>query len=528
MDALVDHPIVLELQRTLRPRSRLKEHHQHLFFAHRDGDGGNNSDDNSDDSSRLVHAFRELGRVTCQAGVVNRKEFLETFAAAWEIHSHFSPVRRLADLAAGHGLLSWCLLVLDELGYEDEGKANDNNHQQERPRTVVCVDRRMPPAAAAIATAMLHRYPQLQERWTYIQSDLTAILPDPSCLLVSVHACGTLSDLLVRLAISYKAPLAMVPCCHTVNQEQWGYQPHPLSGLTADAVVALVETKKKQQRQHQRQQQTSQPKAVNTSTTSTQATLAEVVDGIRCQTLRTAGFAVHEVMLPAQFTPRNRLVLGNPPPPSSQEIPVAVGYDHEDQSTPESGETDQALHNGTTTTPPKQSLRSIPLADHPESMDQCLAISAATGLCQPVQQQQQQLTTVSTSIMTPPKHFSLLISLWLPPTSPSSSPPVVIKDVTLETLQELANQCCASSAIPNGKIDNDNDEDHYDLQCQIVPHGTVQQQDLMGRRFQLYHCHYKTSDGTHLAGPPKRRAAKAIHRAFRERIGEVWGADILR
>ena len=50
----------------------------------------------------------------------------------------------------------------------------------------------------------------LLERWGFVEGDLTAVEPHASCLLTSVHACGTLSDYLVEMAIDGGASLALV------------------------------------------------------------------------------------------------------------------------------------------------------------------------------------------------------------------------------------------------------------------------------------------------------------------------------
>ena len=78
----------------------------------------------------------------------------------------------------------------------------------------VCIDRRLPPSAELLQTAILEHWPQLDSRFAFVEGELHQIVPHSSCVLVSVHACGSLSDAMVRIAIEAQAPIALVPCCH--------------------------------------------------------------------------------------------------------------------------------------------------------------------------------------------------------------------------------------------------------------------------------------------------------------------------
>lgn len=403
LDSIVQHPSVGVLNVANRPKRKLQRRHAPLF-------GG---------GSTLLD---QLGSIVCQTGVVPRKELFETYAAAVCIHEAFPETKRVADLAGGHGMLGWFLLALDPT------------------RTVVCVDANMPKSADVLADAMVAHFPSLQRKWTYIQADLSCVEPDPSTVMVSVHACGSLTDALVGLAIDGKgAPLAVVPCCHSVGKG--GYRPHARYSEIQDATVvaALVEKKGS-------------------------SSIADVVDGIRCQTLQNAGYQVQQIMLPELFTKKNRLLLAKRVNSNtlsdSRPTKEASFFERKDE---------------------RKSLCRIPLADTPESIAQCHALSG----------REQAHLRLRNSI---PKHFSprLNVSIWLSE-----------KELSVEALERLANDCCGEQAV-----------------CTVSPHGQVDE-TASGKRSQTYQVVYST--------PGKvmpREMAKQIHTVFREKLTSQLGLQV--
>lgn len=441
--------------------------------------------------------------------MVPRKELFETYAAATVIHAKFPHMKRMADLAAGHGLLSWFLLALDQCEVDDtthsvnssyNASGTTNNPRtgvQSRPRTVVCVDRRMPPSADVIASAMIDRFPELEDRWSYIQSDLSAVVPHPSCVMTSVHACGTLTDYLIEMAIGAAscstieiaddgrggdkvvgAPLAIVPCCHTVKERN-GYRPHHLSGMGVEEVAALVEDRKKKQ-------ENSKHEAV-----------ADVVDEVRCQTLRNAGYDVEEVMLPKAFTGRNRVLLGEPnAPATSSTAETTPGADNLVRRT--NGKSHDFFQRQRGEMTPATLIR-IPLADDHESIAHCQEVSGRERAAKRFIEQI-------------PRHFSpsLVMSIWVMDAS-TSKIPTSHEALSVKTLQAIADQCCGEFEVK-------------EIQCNVGVFGDVNVQLTTGRRSQLYRFTYKTPEGTDLVlANVSRVNAKRIDGMIRERIVAAFG-----
>ena len=139
--------------------------------------------------------FDRVARVMCQAGVLPRKELFESWEVARRARRRLRGTR-VVDLCAGHGLVPYLMLLLDP-----------------RLETAVSVDIRQPKSAAIIAAAMCSAWPELANRVRFEEASLDQIELFPTDVVVSVHACGALTDRVLALATEAKAPLAVLPCC---------------------------------------------------------------------------------------------------------------------------------------------------------------------------------------------------------------------------------------------------------------------------------------------------------------------------
>jgi hypothetical protein len=195
--------------------------------------------------------FDRIARSVCEAECLPRKELYE----AWETARR---VRRLLrggpvlELAAGHGLLAAILILLDDT-----------------TPAAVCVDVSRPPSHARVLTALERSWPRLRGRITYRELPLADTVPAPGSLIVSVHACGILTDQVLDLALAHRCRVAVLPCCHDLRACDTGDLDGWLDGPLA-------------------------------------------VDVARAARLRAAGYRVRTARIPAEITPRNRLLIGWP------------------------------------------------------------------------------------------------------------------------------------------------------------------------------------------------------------------------
>src|SRR5204862_1774760 len=87
--------------------------------------------------------FDAIGRVVAEAECLPRKELFESWEVANRVRRRVRS-RPILELAAGHGLVAWLLLLLDPTAPGAR-----------------CVDRRKPPSAARLEAALTARWPRL-------------------------------------------------------------------------------------------------------------------------------------------------------------------------------------------------------------------------------------------------------------------------------------------------------------------------------------------------------------------------------
>ena len=140
--------------------------------------------------------FHRLARTVCHAGCLPRKELFEAWETARRVRRLFRG-GRVVDFAGGHGLLAHVMLLLDDSS----------------PHATV-VDTALPPSHAALHHALLTAWPRLGDRIDFVQSPIDAVELRPTDVVVSSHACGDLTDRVLDCAMTVRARVAVLPCCH--------------------------------------------------------------------------------------------------------------------------------------------------------------------------------------------------------------------------------------------------------------------------------------------------------------------------
>lgn len=195
--------------------------------------------------------FDRIARAVCRAGCLPRKELYEAWETARRTRRLFRG-GRVVDLGGGHGLLAQTLLLLDDTS----------------PAALV-VDLHLPPSSVRLRETLANEWPRLTDRIDFVAGALEGIAIAPGDLVVSSHACGALTDRVIDRALSGRAPLAVLPCCHDAATCDAG----PLCGWV-DAPLAI--------------------------------------DIRRAARLEREGYRVWTQTIPRAITPKNRLLLAAP------------------------------------------------------------------------------------------------------------------------------------------------------------------------------------------------------------------------
>ena len=194
--------------------------------------------------------FDGIARAVCRAGCLPRKELYEAWEVARRTRRLFRG-GRVVDLAGGHGLLASIMLLLDDSS----------------PGALV-VDTAIPESAPKLIASLEADWPRLTGRVTILQDHIDAIALAGDDVVVSSHACGALTDVVLERAIGARARVAVLPCCHH------------LADSSADDLTGWIDG-------------------------------ALAMDIRRAERLRTNGYRVWTQTIPETITPKNRLLLGS-------------------------------------------------------------------------------------------------------------------------------------------------------------------------------------------------------------------------
>ena len=193
----------------------------------------------------------KLGRAVCEAGCLPRKELFEAWEVARRIRRRFRG-GRVVDLACGHGLTAALLLLLDDTSPE-----------------ALAIDCSIPPSAGKLHEVLVKSWPRLGERITFEETSLEDASLSSNDLVVSVHACGGLTDLVLDRASAAGARLAVLPCCHNLTESDKGNLDGWIDGSMA-------------------------------------------VDITRANRLKSKGYRIYTQTIPSEITPKNRLLMAEP------------------------------------------------------------------------------------------------------------------------------------------------------------------------------------------------------------------------
>ncbi len=193
--------------------------------------------------------FDKIARAVCRAGTLPRKELHEAWETARRVRRRYRGSRVL-DLACGHGLLAHIMLILDDTS-----------------SVALAVDKAVPTNARKLSQALIQSWPRLENRIIYKQMKIQDIDVLPDDIVVSAHACGSLTDRIIAKAVEARARVAVLPCCHDAKASSTG----SLDGWMDPSLA---------------------------------------IDAMRAIRLKSHGYKIVTGKIPGTITPKNRLLMG--------------------------------------------------------------------------------------------------------------------------------------------------------------------------------------------------------------------------
>jgi hypothetical protein len=203
--------------------------------------------------------FHRVARASCRAGCLPRKELYEAWEMARRVRRLFRG-GRIVDLGGGHGLLAQVMLLLDDSSSE-----------------ALVVDKTLPASSAKLHEVLVETWPRLSGRVAFVASPLEDVDIAATDVVVSSHACGALTDRVLDRAVAARARVAVLPCCHDLSTGLSTGLANGGGGALAGWVDGAV-----------------------------------AIDIMRAVRLEQHGYRIWTQIIPADITPKNRLLLGAP------------------------------------------------------------------------------------------------------------------------------------------------------------------------------------------------------------------------
>ncbi len=162
-------------------------------------------------------------------------------------------IQTIVDCCCGNSFLGWHWLV------------NDNS------LNVLAVDNRVTNRFREVNQYFKQNFPNLSEKHSFIERDVSKIIFPESSLVVALHACGNLTDIIIEKCVDKRLPFAVMPCCPNSRRIWW-----------KDKSIYF------------------------------EGSLSRYIDNLRLEYMQKNGYAAKFELIDENITPMNRIILARP------------------------------------------------------------------------------------------------------------------------------------------------------------------------------------------------------------------------